>query len=236
MKWEREIMQEAKKPEPSFLPILRELCPLENISKGGTIYYNAVGFHPDCAAYLERGVCALTGVTKNGEDRSYMYFQQKHIVAFSQLIEDEFQMKQIFTDYRIQAKTDCSLYRIPKTLFRQLQEENVDFSRHVAQVAFHNYMVMLSRFHAITEDSVQQRLCKALLDFEETDEHGVTRLPSYFTNRELAHFLGTHSVTISRIMTQLKKDNCVSKQGHHLVILDKEKLEAYVDNQIELSY
>lgn len=212
-------------------------CTKVQIKKGEYIVQAREVSDTTSAYFLDSGLCALTSVTPNGEEIIYLYFHALRIIGFSHLMPGIFSRDLHINDniFSIVAKTDCTLYRLSSSSFYQLINENHQFSNFMLKVLSENYVEVLNRFHQIQEESACARLCHLLLDqYIELD--GQKLLPSYFTYSEISKYLGTHSVTVARIMAKLKAKNLISKNGHCVSIEDESGLLELIANNGELEY
>ena len=205
------------------------------IKKGEYIYNPNNALDGQCAFFLDSGLCALTSLTKSGEEKIFLYFRGKRTVGFSQLmpiIEHSFETK---VDFYIVAKTDCTVYRITKEIFYMLLNQDPHFNYFMIKVLSENYLEVLYRFHQYQDESAMMRLCRLLLE-QSYEKGGKLIFPSYFTYSELSKYLGNHSVTIARIMEKLKQYGYISKQGRNIIVNDPKQLKLLIDNESNIDY
>ncbi len=50
----------------------------------------------------------------------------------------------------------------------------------------------------------------------------------------MSKYLGTHPVTVSRIVAGLKKDGCIVKEQGFVVIQDEARLRQMIENDIDI--
>jgi CRP-like cAMP-binding protein len=103
------------------------------------------------------------------------------------------------------------------------------------KVLAENYMDILTRYRQNLEDPTSIRLCRLLIEFAGM-QNGMLVMPSFFTYAELARYLGTHPVTIARIMSKLKEDGCISKHGKSTIILDPKRIQKMIDQNTPIDY
>lgn len=184
-----------------------------------------------CAYFLDSGIAALSGTTREGEDKVYLYFREKSLVGFTQImikeasLEDE--VREDSVEFFIVAKTDCIVYRIPEGDFHRLLKEDMEFNQCILRVLTKNYIEVLNRFHEAQEDNTTIRFCRWLLDCA-VEKEGKKVIPRAFTFVEVAKYLGTHSVTVSRIASDLKRKGCIAKEDHYIVIKDEERIREVI--------
>ncbi|WP_138416469.1 Crp/Fnr family transcriptional regulator [Aquibacillus sediminis] len=99
-------------------------------------------------------------------------------------------------------------------LFRVLGDLIVDLQKRLGEQILHN-----------TYEQIVMLLLRL------TDSHGIEtddgkyKLKTNFTNRELANMIGSSRETISRTLTQLKKQNLITTQQSGDILIDKDALE-----------
>lgn len=205
------------------------------IKKGDYIYNSNNKHDEDCAFFLDSGLCALTSLTKNGEEKIFLYFHGKRTVGFAQLMPAIYHTPKLKVAISIVAKTDCVVYRITKEIFYNLLKKDHSFTQFVIEVLSENYINILYRFQQFQEESAITRLCRLLLEHSyEKNEKLV--FPPYFTYAELSKYLGTHSVTVARIMAKLKQCGYISKSGRSIIINDPEQLQSLIDSGCNIDY
>lgn len=184
--------------------------------------------------WLEDGICALTSMTKGGEEWTYLYFRAKRLVAFSKLIVSRKEQPDKPALY-LTAKTKCSVYRLTGQVFRQIFRTNPEFNALMLQTLADNYDELLIHFHRTKEETAAARLCRLLLDTSALKDKKRT-LPRFFTYEELARYLGTHMVTVSRIMAELIRRGLISKSGREIVIEREDELWRVIRAESNLRY
>lgn len=193
-------------------------------------------YHPEnlqqknCAYYLETGVVALATFTKEGEEKVFLYFNSGRLIGFTQLLMEVNKREGISWNRKIGhaeifliAKSKCVLYQLRDRDFKQLMESDVSFNKQVLYVVTENYLELLDHFQQALEESAGTRFCRLLLECY-TDRNGVKMVPKSMTFLEMSRYLGTHPVTVSRIVAALKKMGCISKENGYVVIKDEDRL------------
>lgn len=183
---------------------------------------------------LEEGLCALTSITKSGEEKIYHYFTSGSIIgfvpAFLPVSNDD-----TASAFSLITKTNCKVYEISYEEFDRLLRSDPLLGKCVVNILANNFNSVLSHFHFMQEADTPSRLCRTLLDFSDL-HHGKLVVNKHFTYVELAKYLGVHTVTISRIMSALKNEGVITKDGHAIIIKDCCKLKAYAHGTQILSY
>lgn len=176
--------------------------------------------------------------SRDGEERVYQYFNGRRILGFmplllsainSQAITGKMEQSQLFQ----MTKSPCVLYQMRGNLFRKLLKEDLQFNQLMLQAVAANYMEVLNHFQHSQEDSAGIRFCRLLLEFCVVKD-GVKVLPKTMTCLEISKYLGTHPVTVSRIVAQLKKNGCITKERGTITIQDEERLSQLIHNGAEI--
>jgi len=184
----------------------------------------------NCAYYLVTGIVALATITKEGEEKVYLYFNSGRLIGFTQLLMEVNNREGISWNRKIGhaevfiiARSKCVLYQLRDRDFKRLMERDAAFNRQVLHVVTENYVELLDHFQQALEESAGTRLCRLLLECYK-ERNGVKVVPKSMTFLEMSRYLGTHPVTVSRIVAALKKKGCISKENGYVVIKDEERL------------
>lgn len=184
---------------------------------------------------LDEGICALTSITKQGEEQIYLYFRPLRIIGFNQFVVSADKHNANTPEFSVITKTTCSLYQIPYCTFLELIRNNSEFNAFLMETLADNYIDALIHFHLMQEESVVVRLCHLL--FEVSQLKGGTRVvPRFFTYAEMAKYLGCHSVTVSRIMAKLKQKGYVTKTPYGIAIEQEDALQELINSESRFQY
>lgn len=193
-----------------------------------------------CAYFLISGLVGLTTITREGEEKIYLYFNGKRLIGFAPLLMSTItepavgRMRKIgHAEVFLIAKTKCVLYQLREVEYRKLLERDFEFNRMVLQVLVANYIDLLDHFQQALEESAGTRFCRLLLE-SYVEKEGKKVLPRSMTFLEMAKYLGTHPVTVSRIVAVLKKDGCITKEQGRVVIQDEERLLKLIETGQEI--
>lgn len=185
---------------------------------------------------LEDGICALTSITKQGEEKVYLYFHPRRIISFNQfVVSKEKKEKTTGPEFLIVTKTPCTMIQIPTDTFRNLLGGDAQFNSWLITTLADNYNDALVHFHLMQEESAVVRLCHLLLEIAQT-RRGAKVVPRFFTYAELAKYLGCHPVTVSRIMAKLKKSGYISKSPAGILIEKETGLEDIINSESCFKY
>lgn len=209
-----------------------------SVEKNKIIYAPDNKAQTDSLYYLESGLVALMSYSRGGEERVYLYMKGPRIISFMTLLLSVTNSQEItgnvVPSHLVQmTKTHCVLHRMQGSIFRKLLDEDLKFNRLILQATAANFQEVLSHFQQALEDSASVRLCRLLLDFYVV-KNGKKVLPKTMSFLEMSKYLGTHPVTVSRIVAILKKDGCIVKEQGYVVIRDEERLLQMIENGIDI--
>lgn len=208
------------------------------VEKNKIVYAPDNKLQSDCLYFLESGLVALMSYSRGGEERVYLYMKGPRIISFMTLLISITNSHEItgnvFPSHLVQmTKTRCVLHRMQGPTFRRLLDEDLKFNRLILQATAANFQEVLSHFQQALEDSASVRLCRLLLDFCVLKD-GKKILPKTMSFLEMSKYLGTHPVTVSRIVAVLKKEGCIVKEQGSVVIQDEARLRQMIENDIDI--
>lgn len=208
------------------------------VEKNKIIYAPDNESQADSLYFLESGMVALMSYSRNGEERVYLYMKGPRIISFMTLLLDVINCREI-TDICVPShlvqmtKTRCILHRMSGSMFHKLLDEDLKFNHLILQATAANFQEVLSHFQQALEDSASVRLCRLLLDFS-INKDGKKVLPKTMSFLEMSKYLGTHPVTVSRIVAILKKEGCIVKEQGYVVVQDDTKLRQMIEYGIDI--
>lgn len=205
------------------------------------IIFNAADQKQQNSAYfLVSGLVGLTTISKDGEERIYLYFNGKRLIGFAPLLMQGIderavgRMRKIgHAEVFLIAKTRCVLYQLREPDYKRLLDTDFEFNKLVLRVLIANYIDLLDHFQQAMEESAGTRFCRLLLE-SYIEKDGKKMLPKSLTFLEMSKYLGTHPVTVSRIVALLKKDGCIAKEQGAVVIKDEERLLEMIESGEEI--
>lgn len=213
----------------------------EMIVEKDEIIFNAADQKQQKSAYfLVSGLVGLTTISKDGEERIYLYFNGKRLIGFAPLLMQGIderavgRMRKIgHAEVFLIAKTRCVLYQLREPDYKRLLDTDFEFNKLVLRVLIANYIDLLDHFQQAMEESAGTRFCRLLLE-SYIEKDGKKMLPKSLTFLEMSKYLGTHPVTVSRIVALLKKDGCIAKEQGAVVIKDEERLLEMIESGEEI--
>ncbi len=182
--------------------------------------------------YLQKGLAAVYRVTESGQDeiiryvRTGTYIGAPTLFTLSKGLAD--------SDTSIRACSDCKVYKIPFDHFLQTARAHpAILEQIIVEIALESrYFRLLMTYtaHHCTANAL------ALLLTNLTEEQdGRLVISKYTTYTDMASYLKTHKITVSRIIKKLTELGVLTKDGGQLCVSDPAQLEAYARGQ-ELIY
>lgn len=181
------------------------------------------------AYYLEEGIAALTSINGNGEETVFLYFNERRIIGFSEILAHKYRfpdkMNQFLpmSAFWLMAKTGCVYYTMKEPVFSRLLDENLVFTSAVLESASLNYLEIINKVQHTQDVSKEILFCEWLLSCH-IHVDSLALVPKVFTFTEVAKYLGMHPVTVSRIAARLKKQGLIRRTEDGLVITDEPRL------------
>lgn len=139
---------------------------------------------------------------------------------------------QVTYPFSVVIRENALLWKILGDDLSSLLDADPAFRGHLAEIVGRKLDHSYSKARCIAGERVERRVACILL--KSVDEAGIEdcgeRVMPQLTNRDISGLIGSTEETVSRIMSRLKKDNIISIQDKHLVVLDREALLKYLDS------
>lgn len=122
-----------------------------------------------------------------------------------------------------QALTDCRVWFLHRTHYARLVESNLNISRILNQVFAKKICQLCSFIEDISLNNSKKKLVKFLIDMHEQlnsneKKSNIFILP--FSREEIAHRIGTTRETVTRHLSQLKRQKVIDVRSKHISIRD----------------
>ena len=216
------------------LEILKKIGAEITVPKGGSFDYKNV-------YYLIEGTAALTHLTENGDQSSFLYFRPGMLLNFLRPvishigIGSEMAIKRFAKlNHVIYAKTDCRCLCINGDVMLDYLSRNPEHYTLLLQSLAENLINLLALSTDIVTKPACVRVCQLLQNFMTDDTP--PQIPRYLTYTEIAFFLHLHVITVTKIFKALKAAGIISKKGWTTVVTDVEGLRGIVEGTEEFSY
>lgn len=200
---------------------------------GENLFNSALDQGGSFAHFLDSGSCSLSGFTRDGSEHIFLYFHGQRVVGFMQLMPIEFGGDP--PHIVVTAKTPCVVYRVTREQFQGFLREESSFQTYMLQVVSENYLNLIKHYQSGQGQCATSRLCALLLDYAGREGDALC-MPAYFNMAEFSRYLGVHTVTVSRIMVQLKQRGYIEKQGRRILLRDPEGLGRLIRDQSNFDF
>lgn len=221
--------------ENKIWELLKDNGALIKVKKGTPITGAESKYSPNTLYFLSEGIIALTSLTKNGEEKVYLYFHAPRIIGFNRHFIDPGNQVVAGPEFSNVARTDCTLYQHSFSGFLKLLNENPELNYLFIKTIAVNCSDALSHFHFVQEESAIVRLCHLLLEVSRPWGNKMV-VPKFYSHSELARYLGCHPVTVSRIMPRLRKEGYLSRGPQGIIIENPEGLVHIIETESKFKY
>ena len=222
-------------------PIIEELCikhgKIIKLSKGSVLFDEHSKDKTLSVYYLVDGVCAVSGISATGKEQIFLYQKAGDLLGHVPHLMEQ-NVKSHPYAYRkptILTKTTCIFYEIPSKFFVEYLNQYPAISIMINQQLANNYSMTLAHLKQMQEESVVSSICRFLLQVADL-KNGELIVPKLFTYSEISKFLGSHEVTVSRVMGRLKQEKLITKISGGLLIQNAAELENLIQNPDNFKY
>lgn len=128
-----------------------------------------------------------------------------------------------------QAQTDCCLLEVPADDFQAILDEHPAVARALLDVVSERLLAAQATIGQLGAYPVESRVAAALLALARrfgAAERGEERIQLPLTRQDLADMTGATVETVSRVMSQLRKDGLIRSGRGWVALLDRERLAA----------
>jgi CRP-like cAMP-binding protein len=195
---------------------LSQRSMLKSFDKNEFIYEK--GEKPKGIYFIKRGLVGLFDISINGNESLLRVFGDKFTLGHRTFISEE--------EYHASAK--CLLPS--KVLFLPLDSPDELFQlspniyKHITLIMARDLRIAEERIN----DSIGKRVSNRII---ETLIYLKTKHPDYqWTRREIGEYCGAKTETVTRVLSQLEKQNFIQKEGRDIIIKDKQKLLEYSED------
>lgn len=221
-----------------FLDILKtygkEICLPPNTALD--FQRNANGI-PSVTYFLSEGICAMTGRSKLGEEMIYSYFRSGCLCPLGFI---PFSMKSINSQKNTPSlftvtKTACVLYQVPSRQLTALLSTPSEFTEQVMYDIYTAYQNAFLHSKQMQEETTLVNVCRLLITVAET-KNDKKIVPKFFTYAEIAKYIGKHHITVSRIMSDLRRDGYIIKTSSGTIIQREQDLIQMIQENSAFQY
>ena len=185
------------------------------------------------AYYLDEGIAALTSISREGEEKIFLYFGEQRIIGFAEILARKYRFQNMMnllcapTPFWITAKTACTYYVMTEPVFSRLMDKDPRFLNAVLKTTCLNYLEIINKFQHIQDVDKETMFCEWLLSCR-IRRNGKSIIPKAFTFTEAARYLDMHPMTVSRIAGKLKQMGLIQRTDGCLMITDEQRLSQLI--------
>lgn len=168
--------------------------------------------------YIEKG---LTKVFLDNGNNSLVLkiIPEGNLLGLSSISE----LKNTF-NYSAMAYIDTEIRQIDINVFRQLLQQNADFSKEVIDILSANSIQVYGRFFCLTHKQAYGRLADILLCLtDRIFKHSEFDLP--LSRKDLAELSGMSPETVIRMLKKFNEEGLISMDGKNFKIIDYARLQ-----------
>lgn len=196
--------------------------PMETVPKGTVLYQQ--GAPADEVIYLHRGQAQLDCCHSSGKKRAiYAIFDGLT------LGEDECMFGGV-REFRAITTSECVLCRVPAVEFRRRVESSHALAVKLLQVSARKHQVLSRALARESFLSVGERVARYLLaqaEYYGREEGDGVCITARFTHQEVADFVGTSRVAVSRCLRELEKQGLLEKRDRCFFLPDPAALKGW---------
>jgi len=213
---------------------------IEELYKGETVifekgdYIARQGQPVDYIYYLSSGICMRNAITTKGDEINYdMRIADKS--AYCLLGALTLYCPQVVHATNFVAKTSCVCYKIHRNEFMAFLMAYPEVLHELMYMAMDRYSSLDKNFHSKQKGCVANRVCSFIMD-NLVEKDNTLWLDKRFTNSEISRYLGTHRVTIIKIIKTLENAGIIRRSSNGLQIINANQMLVYARNEETLDY
>lgn len=133
-----------------------------------------------------------------------------------------------------QAHTDCCLLEIYTDDFQTILDEQPSVARALLSLVSHRLMAARDTIRQLSASPVESRIAAALLTLERRFNQRAeraARIQLPLTRQDLADMTGAKVETVSRVMSQFRKNGLIQSGRGWVKLLDRERLAAIAEER-----
>ena len=219
--------------------IVEELCQkhgtLVHAKKNTTLFDAFRDTDGPYVYYLVDGICALSGNSYHGQEHVFLYHMAGQMMGMNPFIAGFGSGVYSYIGPTLITKTNCTLYRIPVSVFQEYLQNNLEFSNYIVRLLSRYYHLALAHLKQVQEDSSVTVVCRFLLSICTQQAEGFV-VPRFFTREEISQYSGVNVVTVGRIIARLQQLRYIKRIPAGLLILDQKSLQGLVENCESFKY
>lgn len=166
-------------------------------------------------------------IVVEGQLRVYSYSDDGREVTLYRLFERDVcilsaycMLNSLQFDISVQAEKDCTLYRIPVMVYKQLMHESAPVANYTTELISSSFSDVMWLLDQILYKHLDSRLAAFLVNESELNDS----LQLKITHEEIAHHLGSAREVVTRMLKYFQNEHMVEIARGSITIVDMEKL------------
>lgn len=168
---------------------------------------------------IQQGIVKIYKVGSNGKQQVLRFAQKGDIIAYRSIISNELACSSA------RAYSELVVSHIPYSILLDLLKQNWKFTHEVMKMICNELGTSNTFVTDIAQKSVRERTAEMLLFLK--DEFGVdpcNTLQITITREDLANMVGTATESLTRMISEFRKDGLLECQGRKIIFRDATKL------------
>lgn len=184
-----------------------------NYKKGSKLL--TVGDVPPGLFYIKKGLVQTMVLGKNGTEKILTISQKNCFIGEEILFHNQPAL------YTATAITDVKAYVFEKNTFLRILKDDFDISYFIMYEMSIRVRVLANQIEDLLYRSTFEKVCRVLCYYAEMEEGKIVPV----SHQNLATIVGTHRVSITNVLDQLKEKGIISCEYGKICIEDKQGLK-----------
>lgn len=131
--------------------------------------------------------------------------------------------KNVF-QYSVEALEDTEVCLVDLKVFEELVHENAAFGAGIIKYINYDMIKLYERLQSLSQKQIHGRFAEFMLDLK-NNIYEQNPFTLSISKKDIADIISTSHESISRMLTQLKKEGIIEENGKEIHVLDEEKLD-----------
>ncbi len=214
-----------EKSIPSLREILRQNFSPVKLGKGEYLFFE--GDKTNHFFVVESGVLEVNAIQSDGKVYLFHFLFPGDVTGEGCLYDQE------RYPFSVTARRESQVWRIKKNHLIENLKDNPPLQQHLLTLIGCKLENAYAKAKCIVGERVEKRIACILLSLTESARINPTcgeRFDTTLTNRDISGLIGSTEETVSRVMSNLKKEGIIATKEKHLVILDRDRLMSFFNS------
>lgn len=178
--------------------------------------------------YLSKGTVKVSLINSNGMEKIFWYN-----ISDSLICEVPF-FHEYESNASIVAVTDCCVYRFSREIFREILKGHPDIYIDMGKNMAEKIRILCHQIAEISFSKPEKQICRFLYYFAKKygkKNSEFINITLNISHEEIASINSLHRVTVTKVLTILKKENILNRDKNgNIIIYDMENLKKYASD------